>query len=176
MSFFYRFETVETKRQLDALTAFVRAHNPGYRNYHDWLDRTRSEIAAGYKEAIIALSNGVVIADGIWQPHKELFRLAEFKNLRVVEEGRGVARFIAKQVEVEAKKRGQVGVIGDVRSNQLGLVRFMTGLGYTPIQTIPLYEPSETDVVVIKLFDLTDRTRNQKILDSVERALFSAAV
>jgi hypothetical protein len=67
--------------------------------------------------------------------------------LRVVEEGRGVARFIAKQVEVEAKKRGQVGVIGDVRSNQLGLVRFMTGLGYTPIQTIPLYEPSEPDVV-----------------------------
>ena len=103
MSFSYRFETVET-RQLDRLVSFVRAHNPGYRGYYEWINKMRAEVAAGYKEAIIATSNDKVIGTSIWQPHKALSELAEFKNLRVVENGRSIARFIAKQVEVVYKQ------------------------------------------------------------------------
>ncbi|MEK6892713.1 MAG: hypothetical protein AABX07_00765 [Nanoarchaeota archaeon] len=165
MSFSYRFETVET-RQLDRLVSFVRAHNPGYRGYYEWINKMRAEVAAGYKEAIIATSNDKVIGTSIWQPHKALSELAEFKNLRVVENGRSIARFIAKQVEVEARERGFWGIICDVRSNQPQIVRFMVHLDYTPIKTISLYESSEPDVIMVKLFYPTDATRNEKILNS----------
>ena len=63
------------------------------------------------------------------------------------------ASFMLRQLEVEARKQGYVGLIGDVREEKRDVLASFCKLGFSPVLTIPLYESDKRDVIVIKLFD-----------------------
>lgn len=117
------------------------------------MERSRPEILMGYKRAIIVLSEGIPIADLIFQPHKQLPQIIELKNLRVAREarGRGLARFMLKQPEIELP--GRDGIIGDLHTDQLEVRQTLDSLGYRRIAVVSLYDPNTEDEVWIKTLD-----------------------
>src|SRR4051812_47909483 len=69
----------EVRRLLD----FLWKQRLGYPNYSDWVARAGGEIDVGYKQSIIAFEDNRIVANVIFQPHKEIRGIREIKNLRV---------------------------------------------------------------------------------------------
>ncbi len=152
--FNFQFRTVETRRDLARLTDFLRVQDLNYPNYQDWVERAIAEIYFGYKTGVIAVSNGFVLGDILWQQHKELPRIREIKNMRVhrsVRE-RYFARFLMKQAEAEDKRSYDI-MMCDLREDhpeKIPLIRMLTSMGYRKIHAVNLYDPNVRDIVMIK--------------------------
>ena len=154
MSFNFEFRTVETRRDLLGLIDFIRMQDLHYPNYQDWVSRTEAEIDGGWKTGVLAISNGFVLGDIIWQPHKELPRVRELKNMRVdpsVRE-RYFARFLVKQAEAEGRGSYDTLML-DLREDhpeKRPLMYMLISMGYNEMAAISLYDPNVRDIVMIK--------------------------
>ncbi len=151
MSFDFHFTTLRDSHELGDLIAFMHRQDLGYPRYHEWVDRARTELAAGYKGSILAYSGGRLAGNLVFQPHKTVTSLLEIKNLRIHDQyrGRDFARFMVRQLEVEAQGNYDA-LIGDVREERHQLLVFMQSLGFIPIHTISLYEEEKREVVIVK--------------------------
>ena len=153
MSFDFTFRTVETREDLSRLLEFIRSQNLNYPRYQDWVSRTESEIEGAYKTGVLAISNGFVVGDLIWQPHKELPKVREIKNLRIhpLVGRRYFASFLLRQAENEPGAFHELMV--DFREDhpEMSLLERMFILtGYDRICTVNLYDPNVRDIVMIK--------------------------
>lgn len=152
----FTFRGISDIRELNRLKGFLLAQSLNYVDYGDWVERCIGEIDIGYKDSILAFSDGVLVGDLIFQPHKSLPRTLELKNLRIHSDirRRDFGHFMLKQFEVEARNSGRYDLlIGDIRENQESVRRLFVFSGYRELQTVSLYDPNHLDVVVVK--DLT---------------------
>ncbi len=154
MSFDFRFRTVENRRDLLRLLDFLRVHDLNYPNYQDWVSRTEAEIEMGWKTGVIATGNGLVLGDVIWQPHKEIPRIREIKNMRVHPSFREryFARFLMKQAEAEKREDYDV-LMCDLREDhpeKRPIITMLTSMGYEQICAVSLYDPNMRDIVMMK--------------------------
>lgn len=154
MAFDFTFRTVETRRDLTKLLEFIRKQDLSYPGYQDWVARTEAEIEMGWKTGVIALSNGLVVGDIIWQPHKELNRIREIKNMRVhpLVRDRYFARFLMKQAEAESRDNYDV-LMCDLREDhpeKIPLMNMLVSMGYAKIYAANLYDQNVWDIVMIK--------------------------
>ena len=153
MSFSFEFRTVETRKDLARLLTFVRKQDLHYPEYQDWVDRTETEVEMGWKTGVIALSNGHVVGDIIWQPHKEIIFVREIKNLRIhpsVRE-RYFAKFLIKQAETES--RDYHALMLDLREDhpeKRPLMNMLVSMGYEKLYSVNLYDPNIRDIVMVK--------------------------
>lgn len=149
--FRFTFSGLKSKSQLRDLVDFLILQNLGYPDYENWVQKSESELDSGYKKAILAFSDGELVGNLVYQPHKSLQGLLEIKNLRV--DGRyrmrDFGRFMLKQVEVE--NSNFLGVIGDVRPEMRETIRFMEECGYKRVAAVDLYD-GKKDIVVVKSF------------------------
>ena len=147
----FTIETLSNIKDLKKLVNFLIKQSLGYPNYEDWVQRSEYEIDIGYKIAWLAFSNGHLVGDLIYQPHKELVRVRELKNLRIdpTYRERGLATIMLRQAEVEDTGSFDL-ILCDVRSNQENLIYLLTKLGYKPMQTVSLYDPNTLDVIMVK--------------------------
>ncbi len=176
MPTYWRFEPVETIKQLDALTHFTLGQDlKYYPNYSRWFNtKGRPEIEAGYKRAMIGLANGIVVADAIWQPEKTDSHLAELKQLRVALPfwNRRVATFLEAQVAEECSAAGFWGIICDTPSGRLDIARFFASRRYIPVATLSLYGTG-TDTAWVKIFD---KKRSGLIQQNASNIAFARAI
>ena len=153
MSFNFAFRTVETRKDLLRLLDFLRIQDLNYPNYQDWVSRTEAELDKGWKTGVIALDCNRVLGDVIWQPHKQLPRVREIKNMRVhpsVRE-RYFARFLMKQAEVEERDYHEL--VLDLREDHLEkrpLMNMLVSMGYVKLCAVNLYDPNVRDIVMVK--------------------------
>ncbi len=149
--FRFVFSGLENRGQLRDLLDFLRLQNLGYPRYMEWVGRAEAELEAGYKQAILAFSEGRLVGNVLYQPHKSLKGLLEIKNVRVHPSVRmrDFGRFMLEQVPAE--NQGFIGAIGDVRPDQPGLVHFLERCGYVQAGIIPLYD-EQKEVLLIKPF------------------------
>ena len=126
----------------------------GYPGYEDWVQRSEHEVEKGYKTPILAFSDGQLVGDVIYQPHKQLPRLREIKNIRVHPElrGRAFAHFMLRQAEVEARDQYDA-LIADARSDQKEVIALLLHEGYLPLGQRALYDTNAVDVIMIKTLD-----------------------
>ncbi|MBI4450647.1 GNAT family N-acetyltransferase [Candidatus Woesearchaeota archaeon] len=153
--------TIHDERELRGLRTFLLGQALWYPDYANWVEGVCiPDLDHGYKCAIVAYSNGHVVGDVIWQPHKELPRTRELKNLRIHPgwRGRDLGHFLIRQAEEEGKGSFDR-IIGDVDSRQTGVLRFLSFCGYRPILQLPLYCDHNLDIVVAKEFPHTDPYR-----------------
>ena len=172
MGFDFRFRHVEDAKDRGKLAKFLEAQNLSYPNYGDWIERAMVDLYRGYKSSIIALSNGVLVGNCIFQPHKQFPRIREVKNMRVHPNlrGRYFGVFMLRQAEVE--NRGNYdAMITDIRSNQPELIKMALFCGYTKLTRIPLYEHHLEEVVMVKTFEQTPNG----IFEPVKKSLISSA-
>ena len=144
----FAFRTID-ERNLDSATRFIASQNLGYPNYDAWIEKARSELSFGIKHGIAAYSNGVFVGDVIFQRHKQIAGILEMKNIRIDERlwGRNFASFMLRQAESELPNAA---IIVDARANQTDMISFLTKQGYNPVVQIPLYDPNNQDVVMVK--------------------------
>ena len=150
----FQFRTIQDREDLVRLIGFIREQSQGYSNYQDWVSRTEAEIDMGYKTGIIALNCNHVVGDIIWQPHKELPRIREIKNMRVHPSVRGryFARFFMKQAEAE-NPGDYDELMLDLREDhpdKIPLMRMLTSMGYEKIFAASLYDSNVKDIVMVK--------------------------
>ncbi len=157
MTFRFTFTQLQDLSEVRDLVDYVRLQGLGYPRYDEWVQRTESELIAGNKRAILAVSEGRVVGNLIYQQHKGLSSLLEIKNLRVSApfKGRNFGSFMLRQLEAEAKE-SYAGIIGDVRADQPSVLKFMICSGYIPVVKIPLYDANMDDITVMKIFGGSD--------------------
>ena len=158
MSFDFTFRTPDSTRDLKQLVDFLIKQNLGYPRYEDWVQRTEYEMDIGYKTPIMALSGGKLVGDLIYQPHKQIPRVREIKNLRVHPgfRGRSFAHFMLRQAEVENLDQYDA-LIVDARADQSEVITLFMHNGYVPLGRRALYDVNTMDVVMIKVLTKKDR-------------------
>lgn len=164
MGFDFSFRQIDTRKDLKILVDFLMKQALGYPNYENWVQRSEYELDIGYKHAILAFSNGHLVGNLVYQPHKELPRIIEYKNLRVHPEvrNRSFARFMLKQPEAEY--RGQCdAVLADTRTDLPEMIAILRSEGYVPLVRSPLYDPNVEDLTMIKCLNKTSEYRTLDI-------------
>ncbi len=151
LMFRFVFTGLESSKQMRDLIDFLVLQNLGYPRYNEWVERTEAELTCGYKKAVLALSEGQIVGNVVYQPHKQLSGLLEIKNLRV-DAGYRMRHFGAFMLrQVEAENTGFIGAIGDIRPGQEHTLRFMESCGYKTIASIDLYD-GQKEMVIAKGF------------------------
>ena len=150
----FHFRSLYDTKDLKKLVDFLIKQNLNYPNYEDWVLRTKEEIISEYKTALIGYSDNKIIANIIYQPHKQLNRIREIKNMRIHPNVRRryVGAFLLRQAEIENRDNYDA-IICDMRSNHKGVFNILTFMGYRPICNKSLYDPNNTDMVMMKVFD-----------------------
>ncbi len=152
MSFDFEFKLLDDEKELKKLRNHLAAQPLDYLRYFDWIERTMDELGCGYKKAILAFSDGVIVGDGIFQPHKTLHGIIEFKNMRIHPslQKRYFGFFIVRQIEAESRENNYNAIICDARSDRLDVLNLMKLCGYREIARKPLYDGNTEDVVLLK--------------------------
>jgi hypothetical protein len=150
MGFDFRFRFLEDEKELRQLKNFLIEQPFSYPNYEDWVERTIPEIDHGYKRTILAFSDDIIVGDLIFQPHKTLPRIMEFKNMRIHQDlkRRYFGFFMLRQAESESENYDAI--ICDTRSDRLDVLNLMKLCGYREISRIPLYDSNVEDAVLLK--------------------------
>jgi ribosomal protein S18 acetylase RimI-like enzyme len=169
-AFDFSFTSLQDMRQLRGLIDFIHLQDLGYPNYHDWVAKAESELLSGYKGAIVAYSDGKVVGNLIFQPHKGVSSLLEIKNLRVHQglRDRNFGMFMLRQLEVEAAGNFDA-IIGDIRHEQKQVIAFSASCGFAPIATVPLYGDNQKDVVIVKFLRGKENQLIQPLTRKIER-------
>ncbi len=148
----FRIRYVSDSRDLKLSRNFLHRHELGYPGYDEWIDCVCiPEIENGYKHGVIALHESKVVGNLIWQPHKELPRTTEIKNLRIHPEvrERGLAYFLMKQCEFESKANSDM-LIADFPSDQNGIKIFLMKYGFSVLYQAHLYNDKRLETVMMK--------------------------
>jgi len=152
----FYFGKLRDEKELSLLKKFLLEHDMNYPNYETWVLKTCiSEINLGYKHAILAFArqnSWELVGNAIYQPSKELPETLHFKNMRVSEgfKRNGVASFLVRQVEQQARKQGLGTVILDFRLERRDINLFFLAHGYKPLNIMPLYDNYNLDIVMAK--------------------------
>jgi len=157
--FNFRFRLIESMLDVSLAIDFLSKQDLRYPHYDDWVQRTEHEIKAGYKQAILAFSGHHLVGDLVYQPHKELSRVREAKNMRIHPQlrRRDFAHFMLRQVEEQDKEEFDA-IMMDVRTDNQGPINFLTFCGYTPIAQVNLYDRNCQDVIMVKCFNDTTKS------------------
>lgn len=150
MGFDFNFRTVEDRRDRLKLIDFLALQDLGYPRYDEWVQRVDAGIEFGWKTGIIALSQGRVVGDLIYQAHKKMPRVRELKNLRIdpAFENRYFGKFMLRQAEIGLGNDFDL-ILCDARADQLEVIRFMVSCRYKVVAKLNLYDDN-LDVVLAK--------------------------
>jgi ribosomal protein S18 acetylase RimI-like enzyme len=145
----FQFRSIQDEKDVARLERFLLSQSLNYPDYEDWVRRAVEETLAGYKQGIMAFNGEFLVGDLIFQPHKELPRTLELKNLRIHPKvkRRGFAYFMLKQAEAQ---NGYNGIICDVRASQISVVNLLKLMDYKEVFRAPLYDSREEDIVFVK--------------------------
>lgn len=154
MSFDFSFRFVEDERDIAKLERFILRQPLNYPGFGDWVYRARQELLVGWKQAILAFSDGVLVGDLIFQPHKFFpGNFLELKNMRVHPKLReryfGV--FMLKQAEEESRGKYD-GIICDTHASNSPMINLLSFMGYKEILRAPLYDDNVEEIVFVKGF------------------------
>lgn len=156
MSFNFSFRFAEDTKDILNLERFLLKQELNYPNYGDWVFRAKQELLSGYKKSILAFSDGFLVGNLIYQPHKDLPRVRELKNLRVHPKlrERYFGAFMLKQAEKENQNEYDA-IICDTRTDRIQIVNLLKNFGYETLLKIPLYDSNIEDMIMIKKFERT---------------------
>ena len=154
MTFNFNFRTPDNTQDIRQLVDFLMKQDLGYPGYEDWVQRSEHEIDKGYKIPILAFSGNHLVGDLIYQPHKQLPRVREIKNLRVHPgwRGRSFGHFMLRQAEVENQHQYDA-LIVDARADQKEIIALLLRNGYMPLGQRALYDSNAMDVIMVKTVD-----------------------
>lgn len=144
-------------KDLKPLERFLFSQDLGYSGYEKWIKKTcLPELYFNQKQGLAVIANNAIIADIIFQQHKQLPETLEIKNLRIDSRyrKRDIAHFLMKQAEVYARQTNQEQIIADFRANKQyskELLKFILFCGFQVLfKSDSLYNDSQKDYIIGK--------------------------
>jgi len=159
----YRFTTEFSPSRIDEIINYLlgpRLWIPriDYPDFDDWAQKAHTEIKNETKRAMIALSYNELIGVIIYQRHKKLTDVLEFKNLTVRPDQRGryIASFLLRNSEIEGQKDFSASsVLCDAKASNLGIRLFLLRHRYQIADQTDLYHlKAGTDIIYQKKLPL----------------------
>lgn len=165
MSFDFRFRFLEEEKEIKQLKEFLLKQSLNYPNYEDWVERVMIEVDLGYKRTILAFNDNILVGNVIFQPHKNLSRIMELKNIRIhpALRRRYFGFFMLRQAEAESQDYDAI--ICDTRSDRIDILNMLKLCNYKELLRTPLYDPNLEDIVLLKNLNIPD----SKFVNSIKR-------
>ncbi|MEK6858263.1 MAG: GNAT family N-acetyltransferase [Nanoarchaeota archaeon] len=148
----FEIKTLGDQRDLGLLLRFLESQPLKYPNYRDWVYNVcKAELDAGYKSAYVAWNDGKIVGDLIFQPHKNLPRTVELKNVRISPDfrRRDLGHFLIKQVEADSRGTFEQMIV-DADAEQKDIHHLLTFSGFQLLFEQHLYSGSNLDYVFVK--------------------------
>ncbi len=148
----FEIKTLGDRRELVLLLRFLESQPLKYPNYRDWVYHVcKAELDAGYKSAYVAWNNGQVVGDLVFQPHKNLPRTVELKNLRISQDfrRRDLGHFLIKQVDADSRGIFEQMIV-DADAEQKDIHYLLRFSGFRLLFEQHLYSGSNLDYVFVK--------------------------
>lgn len=149
----FTFRGIDSVKDLKNLELSLIYQRLWYPKYEKWVtERCIPDIESGWKKVISVFYGKEIIGDAIFQPHKELPKTLEFKNMRIDQRfwRRGIGYFLLKQVEFSRGENERI--ILDVDYRLGGTINFLKRCGYKILCSRRLYDPNNLDVIMLKEF------------------------
>lgn len=136
--------------EIRELYKFIKSRPLGYPDYLIWVEKCFRELQIGEKKAVAYRVNGKIVANLVFQRHKEDGRLLELKNGRVDEAymGRGIFAELLRETESYARDNGFLRIICDTHDENVTQV--FQALGYRIECRESLYEPGMLETILVK--------------------------
>ncbi|MBT7902521.1 GNAT family N-acetyltransferase [Candidatus Woesearchaeota archaeon] len=138
--------TVQDETDLALLLDFMRKQPQYYDHYEDWLfGKCQARMESGRYKPIIAISEGVVIGDSVYQFLPD--GTVEIKNFRIDPhyQNRSLGRFLMRQVQVETE---DAPMQLDVSIDNFEGVEFFIHQGFHIVKRDELYSPNRPDYLM----------------------------
>ena len=162
MEFNYLFKTAQDVKDFNMLASHLLLDSSfKYDGYEEWIyDVALPELIGGYKKCIVAFSGErserKLVANLIYQPHKQFPRVREFKNMRIHPEveNRFFMPFMLRQGEKEDENDYDA-LICDVPWYKIKVINTLKVNGWEELMRAPIYGSNIVDVVMVKRFERT---------------------
>ena len=154
MGFNFNLRSIEDTCDLTNLRDFLLRQSLGYPGYDAWVEKAATELSRGDKLVILAFSDRKLVGNLIYQPHRDLPRVMEIKNLRVDPDLRTrlFGQFMLRQAEITARQNFQA-VMCDMRGGQVEAEHLFVQNGYVLLAEAPLYDSQVPDRIYVKKFE-----------------------
>jgi len=118
--------------EIKELYEFIKQKPLGYPDYLIWAEKCYCELQQGYKKGLVCRMDEKIIANMVFQPHKQDKSCLEIKNGRVEEgfEGRGIFTALYFEVEKYARENKFKRIVCDTHSSNKAVVSRFLKLGF----------------------------------------------
>jgi hypothetical protein len=161
MSGFY-FGLMRDENELLQLEAFLLSKSMNYPYYENWVKKVCiPDLRSEWKKSILAFygtkGDWQLVGNAIYQLPKEklnerLHSTLQLKNMRVEDGFRreGIASFLIKQAEKQARLLNLSNIILDFRSDRKDILGLFIWHGYNVLMETELYDDNNIDTIMIK--------------------------
>ncbi|HLC72540.1 MAG TPA: GNAT family N-acetyltransferase [Candidatus Nanoarchaeia archaeon] len=142
---------VTDMEEIRRLYDFIRAQPFDYPRYLDWVEKCKRELELGIKRALVVKSQGIIVADLVFQAHKQERGVIEIKNVRVNPnyQRRGLFRQLVEQLEEQVMQEGYRRIVVDTHATNMPFITASQRLGFRRVAEEPLYS-DQLEVILVK--------------------------
>jgi len=143
---------VKDEEEIKQLYEFIKKFPLDYPSYFDWVEKCFRELQLGYKKAFVYKPNGHIVANLIFQKHKEDPKIIELKNGRVEEhyQRKKIFTLLYKAVEDNARQNNFLKIIGDTHKDNIPVIKTLKELDFKIEAEQSLYEKSKLEIILSK--------------------------
>jgi RimJ/RimL family protein N-acetyltransferase len=143
---------ISDPEEIKRLYEFIQKFPYDYPNYMAWVDKCYRELQLGYKKAFICINDGEIIANLIFQKHKQDPKSLELKNGRVDERYRRRKIFTSlyRAVEHYAHENGFLRIIADTHIDNQSVITTLENQGFVIEAKENLYHKDKLEVILSK--------------------------
>ncbi len=137
--------------EIRKLYEFIRQQPFDYPGYLEWVEKCRRELELGSKQALVVKSQGVIVADLVFQRHKQESHAIEIKNVRVdpYYQRNGLFTQLERQLELQVAQEGYKRIIVDTHATNLPFILAAQKVGFRKVAEEPLYD-TKLEVILAK--------------------------
>jgi len=143
-------ELIKDSEQVNQLYEFIKKMPLDYPDYNLWVEKCKRELELGNKKGLVIRDQDKIIAEMIFQPHKDDNKILEIKSARVDENyrGRGYFGIFLAEAEKYARKNGLKRIMIDCHSDQMKIVETTLKYGFSLESNEKLYNDKLESILV----------------------------
>jgi len=161
-----KIKLIKNQEGINELYNFIKQFPLDYPDYMLWVEKCKRELELGYKRAFVCTKDNEIIANLVFQPHKEDRSTLELKNARVKEEyeRKNIFKKMVKEAERYARANSFKRIRGDTHESNIAITKALKNLGFKIEAKEQLYS-AKKELILAK--DLTEnKSRLIQIINS----------
>ncbi len=146
----HKVELIKDPGEVTQLYEFIKKMSLDYPDYQLWVEKCKRELELGIKKGLVMRDNDKIIAEMVFQNHKDDNKILEIKNVRVDDayRGRGYFGIFLAEAEKYARKHDLKRIMVDCHSDQIKIVETTLKYGFKLESNEKLYNDKLESILV----------------------------